>query len=209
MFVSTPMKPELAKHLDKIRDTAAEVDRIVSSHKYSGDRRTVLVMGLLGTMIQHHHGVLQLVKSGIVGSSCALARDIVKGMRYGLWINSCATEEQILRVEKEDEFPLSIPEMVRGIEAAYRSDSFFENLQDRWGTQLYKYSLSGIVELGRWDIDSTCGLQFDDEEIRDVTTIATLCIVLLAAKFLASQKQSADSEQIEALAADYYTNRPS
>ena len=38
-----------------------------------------------------------------------LARDVVKGTRYGLWINSCATEEQILRIEQEDELPLSIP----------------------------------------------------------------------------------------------------
>jgi hypothetical protein len=47
------MKPELAKHLDKVRDTVAEVDRIVSSHTYPDDRRTVLVMGLLATIIQH------------------------------------------------------------------------------------------------------------------------------------------------------------
>jgi hypothetical protein len=197
------MKPELAKHLDRVRATVAEVDRIVSSHNYPADKRTVLVMGLLATIIQHHRGILQLVKSGIVGSSYALAQDVVKGMRYGLWINSCATEDQILRIEKDDEFPLKIPEIVREIEAAYRADSFFENLKDRWGAQLYKYSISGIVRLGRCDIDSTSGLHFDDKDILDVTTIATLCILLLAAKFLASQKQSADCQQIESLAADY------
>jgi hypothetical protein len=93
--------------------------------------------------------------------------------------------------------------MVREIEATYNADSFFENLRDRWGDQLYKYSRSSIIQLGRWDIDSTSGLHFDDDEIRDVTTIVTLCIVLLAAKFLASQKQLDDCERIEALAADY------
>jgi|SRR5215469_10984305 len=91
------MKLELTKHLDQVRDTVTEVDRIVSSHKYPGDRRTVMVMGLLSTIIQHHRSMLQLIKSaGTAGSSWALARDVVKGTRYGLWINSCATEEQIL-----------------------------------------------------------------------------------------------------------------
>ena len=86
------MKPELVEHLDKARDTVSEVERIVSSHRYPSDTRTVMVMGLLSTIIQHHRGMLLLIKSANVGSSYALTRDIVKGMRYGLWINRCATE---------------------------------------------------------------------------------------------------------------------
>ena len=140
-----------------------------------------------------------------VCSSWALARDVVKGTRYGLWINSCATEEQILRIEQEDEFPLSIPEMTKEIEAAYSADPFFESLKNSWATQLYKYSRSEIFRLGRWNIDSSSGLHLDDGEIQDATTIATLCVVLLAGKFLAGQGHSADCQQIETLAADYAT----
>jgi hypothetical protein len=202
------MKAELVAHLDKVRDTVAEVQRIVFSHRYSDDKRTVAVGGLLATIIQYHHSVLQLIRLGSVSSSYALIRDMVRGMREGLWINSCATEEQILQFEKSDEFPVSIPEMVREIEATYNADSFFEVLKDRWGNQLYKYSRSSWVQLGRWGFDATSGLHCDDDEIRDATTIAALCIVLLAAKFLASQKHPADCKQIEALAADY-PNRPS
>jgi hypothetical protein len=197
------MKPELAKHLDKVRDTVTEVDRIVSSHPYPGDTRTVMVMGLLSTIIQHHRSILQLIKSANVGSSYALTRDIVKGMRYGLWLNSRATDEQIIRIQQEDEFPLSIPEMIKEIEAAYSKDPFFENLKSRWGTQLYKYTRSDIVHVGLWHIDPGSGLDLDDGEIRDVTTTATLCIVLLAGKFLAGQGYAVDCKQIETLAVDY------
>ena len=203
------MKPELAKHLDKVRETVAEVDRIVSAHSYPADRRTVMVMGLLSTIIQHHRSILLLIKSGgTFASPCALARDIVKGLRYGLWINSCATEEQISRIEKDDEFPFSIPEVIKEIEAAYSTDPFFEDLRKRRGAQLYRYSRSEIFQLGRWNIDSSSGLHCDDGEIRDMTTTATLCVVVLAAKFLAGQKHSADCKQVETLAADY-ANRPS
>ena len=198
------MKLELAQHLDRVRDTVAEVDRIVSSHKYPTDRRTVMVIGLLSTIIQHHRSMLQLIKfAGTAGSSWALARDILKGTRYGLWINSCATEDQILRIEEADEFPFSIPELIKEIEAAYRTDRFFEDLKNRWGTQLYKLSRSDIFQLGRWEIDASSGLHLDDGEIREATTIATLCIVLLAGKFLAGKGHSADCELIETLAADY------
>jgi len=186
------MKLELTKHLDKVRGTVTEVDRIVSSHRYPSDKRTVMVMGLLSTIIQHHRSMLQLIKSpGTAGSSWALARDMLKGTRYGLWINSCANEEQIHRIEEADEFPFSIPEMIKEIEAAYSTDPFFENLK-----------------LGRWGIEASSGLHLDDGEIREATTIATLCIVLLVGKFLASQKHSDDCEQIETLAAGY-ANRSS
>jgi hypothetical protein len=124
-------------------------------------------------------------------------------MRYGLWINCCATKEQMLLVDKGDEFPVSIPEITREIEAAYAQDPFFQSLKNRWGPQLYKYSLTGVLQLGRWDIGASSGLHHDDEEIRDVTTIATICIALLAAKFLDSQKQPVDCKQAEALAANY------
>ena len=198
------MKLELTKHLDKVRDTVTEVDRTVSSHKYPSDRRTVMVMGLLSTIIQHHRSMLQLIKfAGTAGSSWALARDILKGTRYGLWINSCATEDQILRIEEADEFPFGIPEVIKEIEAAYCTDRFFEGLKNRWGTQLYKYSRSDIFQLGRWEIGASSGLHLDDGEIREATTIATLCIVLLAGKFLAGKGHSADCELIETLAADY------
>jgi|SRR3974390_1343895 len=201
------MTPELAKHLDKARDTVTEIDRIVSSHQYPGDTRTVMIRGLLATITEHHRSILQLLKSGAVDSSYALARDVVKGMRYGLWINSPATEEQILRVEADDEFPLSIPEMAKEIEAAYSADPFFESLKNLWGAQLYKYTRSGIVRLGRWNIDASSGLHSEDQAVRDVTTIATLCVALLAAKFLGGQKHSADCKQVEVLAADYATPR--
>ena len=156
-------------------------------------------------MIEHHRSILQLLNSGGVDSSYALARDVVKGMRYGLWMNSRATEEQIRQIEAEDEFPLSIPEINKEIEVAYSADPFFESLKNRWGPQLYKYTRSDVVKLGRWNIDSNIGLHSDDEAIQEVTTIATLCIVLLAAKFLARQKHAGDCARIEALAKSYAT----
>src|SRR5262252_7403426 len=153
------MKLELATHLDKVRDTVSEVNNVISSHKYPEDRRTVLVMGLLFTIIQHHRSILLLIKSvGTVGSSWALARDVLRGTRVGLWTNACATEEQIGRVEREDEFPLSDSEMNREIEAAYKADAFFEGLRNRWATQIYTYSRSDLVQLGRWHIDASSGL---------------------------------------------------
>ena len=199
------MNSELVRHLDKARDTVAEVDRIVSLHSYPSDARTVIVRGLLGLIMQHHRSILQLLKSAAVDSAYALARDVVAAMRYGLWVNSAATEEQVLQVQECDTFPLSVPEMIEAIERAYGKDAFFESLKNRWASQLYKYTRTDVVRVGRWHIDPSAGLRSDDNEIREVVTISTLCKVTLAAKFLDRQKHSTDCAKIEALAADYGT----
>jgi hypothetical protein len=194
------MRPELLEHLDKARDTVSQVERIISSHEYQGDTRTVMVRGLLSTIIEYHRSMLQLIKSGAIASSRALARDIVQGMRHGLWINGCATPEQILRIKDGDEWPLTLPEMIKEIDAANSADAFFQGLKNRWGSQLHKYSISGLVRLGRWHIDPSFGLAYGDEEIRDLSAIATLCIVVLAAKFLDRQNYGSECKQVEALA---------
>jgi hypothetical protein len=197
------MKPELAHHFDKVRATVEEVERIVDLHKYPDDPRTVLVRGVLATIVQHHRSFLLLVKSGFVGSAYALARDIIRGTRYGLWINSCATSDQILGIHEEDDFGLSIPEMNKEIEAAYQGDPFFLELRDRWATKLYRYSRATIVRVGQFCIDPKSGLEHEDEEVRDVVTAATLCIVMLASKFLATQTHEVESNQVEALTTAY------
>lgn len=197
------MKPQLANHLNKAGSTVAEVERIVGLHKYADDPRTVLVRGLLATIAQHHRSILLLIKNGIADSAYALARDIVRGTRYGLWINSCATNDQILRIREEDDFVLSIPELNKEIEAAYHGDPFFTELRDRWAAKLYRYSRETVVRVGEFCIDPRSGFEQEDEEVRDVVTIATLCIVLLASKFLATQKHETEGKQVEALATAY------
>jgi hypothetical protein len=194
------MKPELVEHLNKARDTVNQVERIVSSHEYPGDTRTVMVRGVLSTIIEYHRSMLPLIKTGAIASSRALTRDIVQGMRHGLWINSCATPEQILRIEEADEWPLTLPETIKEIDAAYSADTFFQGLRNRWGSQLHKYSISGLVRLGRWHIDPSFRLAYGDEEIRDISAIATLSIVVLAAKFLDRHNYGVECRQVEALA---------
>lgn len=197
------MKPELTDHLDKVRATVEEVERIVALHEYPDDPRTVLVRGLLATIDQHHRSVLLLIKSGIVGSAYALARVIIRSTRYGLWINSCATSDQILRIPQEDDVILSILEMNKEIEVAYQGDPFFVELRDHWAAKLHRYSSESIVLFGQFCIDPKSGLEHQDEEVTDVVTMATLCIVLLASKFLATQKHAFECKQVEALATAY------
>jgi hypothetical protein len=197
------VKLELAGHLNKVRATVEDVERIVDLYEYPDDSRTVLVRGLLATIDEHHRSVLLLIKRGAVGSAYALAGVIIRSTRYGLWINACATSDEILRTPQEHDTTLSISEMNKEIEVAYQGDPFFVELRDRWAAKLYRYSSETFVRLGQFSIDPKSGLQHQDEELRDVLTIATLCIVLLASKFLATQKHAVECKQVEAFAMAY------
>lgn len=197
------MRPQLSHHLSEAGATVEEVQRIIDCYKYPDDARTVLVRGLLATAMQHHRSVLLLAKRGIVHSAYALARDIIRCTRYGMWINACATREQILSIHDEDYVALSIPEMTREIETAYQGDAFFAELRDRWAAKLDRYLRETSIRAGQFCINPESGLEQEDEETGEVVTIATLCIVLLANKFLATQKHGVESKQVEALAEAY------
>lgn len=197
------MKAELSHHLSEAGATVQELQRIVDCCPYPDDPRTVLVRGLLATVVQHHRSVLWLVRRGLLHSAYALARDIIRSTRYALWINACATSDQILGIGDQDYSALTIPEINKAIEAAYEHDPFFVELKCRWAAKLDRYSRETVVRIGQFCINPQSGLQQEDEEVGDGVTIATLCIVLLASKFLATQNHLVESRQVEALAAAY------
>lgn len=197
------MKPELSHHLGKAAATIQEVQRVVDFYQYPEDPRTVLVRGLLATVVQHHRSLLLLIRRGILHSAYALTGDVIRGTRFGLWLNACATSDQIRNIREEDYSALTISEVNKAIEAAYQDDPFFLELKCRWAAKLDRYSRETIVRIGQFCINPQFGLQQEDEEVRDVVTIATLCIVLLASKFLATQKHAVESKQVEVLEAAY------
>jgi hypothetical protein len=197
------MKPELANHLNKLRDTVAEMDRILALRKCPNNPRNVAVAGLLSTIVQHHHSILQLINSGAIRSAVALIRDTVDGMYCGLWINSCATLDQRRALKDENAPPPSLPQIIKSVDAAFKADPLFENVKNRCGMPLYKSNRVGILQLGCWSLDSKSdpGLHQDERELCEVTTTATLCILFLAAEFLAKQNHPAESHAVQALAA--------
>jgi len=68
------MKPELQENLDKARSITTELDGILSRNKYHEDQCTLLVAGLLTTVIQYHHSIVLLINAGDVRAAAVLAQ---------------------------------------------------------------------------------------------------------------------------------------
>jgi hypothetical protein len=197
------MEPKTEAHLKDVEQTAGEVSRILAANTYPDDTRTVMVVGFLSTMIEHHKAMLLLIRNDKVGSAFALARSIVEGMYRGMWINACATAEQIQSFDTDDKFPVNMPDMAKAIDAAYKAGNFFEKLKDRGWAALCSYSHSGMLQLGRRFTGSKVEPNYSDGEIYEATATVTTCILLLAGKFLAYQKYAAECASVEALAYSY------
>jgi hypothetical protein len=194
------MKQELADHFLKVRDIIAEVDRIVASGKYPDDSATVVLMGLISTVFQHHRSVLLLISSGSVRSAFALIRDIVDGMYAGLWIMACAGPDELRNLKTVDRPPMNLPEVIKEVDAAYQRDTFFKEAKERWGAPLYRANRADIWKLGRWVLETDVRLEHNEKELADLTNTATASIIVLASAFLDKQKHPAEAEAVRALA---------
>lgn len=194
------MNQELADHFFKIRDTIAEVDRIVGSHQYPEDPQTVVLMGLLSTVIQHHRSVLMLISSGSVRSAFALIRDIVDGMYAGLWIMACADPEELRNLKSIDRPPMNLHEVIREVDAAYKDDTFFKEAKERWGAPLYRANRADIYKLGRWLLETDVRLEHNEKDLADLTNTATAAIIVFASSFLDKMKHPPEAKAVRALA---------
>lgn len=196
------MKPELVENLNKARNTITELNPILSRNKYRDDLGNALVAGLLTTEIQYHHSILLLINSAYVRAAAALARDVVDNMYVALWINACASPNQISKIQTDERFPVTYPEIFEQVDSKYNENAFFADLKNRRGAALYSHNRSGILKLGLWSLGSQVELHDEHEIILGVSTV-TSCILFLASEFLANQDQNAESKVVQALADDY------
>lgn len=189
--------------LQKVERAIQAAKALLNRHGYADDLRTVLVVGFLDQMIEQHGALLLLIRSAMVGSAFALARGIFEGMYRGLWINFCATDDEIKEFEKEDRLPLAIRDMARAIDAACRARGFFTDLIDRGWKPLNSYTHTGLLQLGRRFTGHKLEAAYRDGEIVEVTTTATTCVLLLISGFFAVQNHPGEVKETDKLIETY------
>jgi hypothetical protein len=177
--------------------------RSLAIHAYPDDLRTVMAIGFITQIIEHHGAMLLLIRGDKIGSAFALARSLVEGMYRGLWINFVATDVEVARFERTDDIGLTMTELARAIDRAYHAGHFFENLKVRSWDALNSYAHTGVLQLGRRFREHNVEPAYTDAEIFEVTTAVTTCVLLLAGKFLAVQNHPDECRAVEALVETY------
>jgi hypothetical protein len=168
------MSPETIEHLNQVEAAVREAKRLLAMHGYPHDLRTVLVIGFITQIIEHHDAMLLLIRGEKVGAAFALARSLVEGMYRGLWINLIATDIEAAQFERRDDVGLSMTELARAIDDAYHADQFFENLKARSWDALNSYAHTGLLQLCRRFREHNVEPAYSDAEIFEVTTTVTI-----------------------------------
>ncbi|MGH9435193.1 MAG: DUF6988 family protein, partial [Terriglobia bacterium] len=186
------MNAETTENLYRVERAIQEAKRVLAKHGYPDTLRTVVVVGLIDQMMEHHEAALLLVRNGKVGSAFALERSIFESAYRGLWFNYCATDAEIQHFEQHDELPLNMTDMARAIDIGYQAHGFYDGFRNRAWHVLCSYTHTGMLQLGRRFTGHDVKPQYSDEEICEATAAVTTCILLLVGKFLAVQGHDGD-----------------
>ena len=197
------MSERTVGHFARVEEAIAKAKGILARHGYPDDLRTVMVVGFISQMIEHHAAMLLLCRNGLLGSAFALGRSIVESMYRGMWINFCATDAQLAEFNRDDRFPVKMPQMAREIDVKYRADGFFEDLLNRSWAALCSYTHTGLLQLGRRFTQHKVESAYTDQEVVEITTTATTCILLLTGKFMAVQGHDDDCREAEGVIGTY------
>jgi len=197
------MRPEMTEHLIKVEGAIQAVKPLLARHPYPADLRTRLVIGFITQMVEHQEGMLLLIKNDTRGSACVLARSIFESMYRGLWINSCASDEQIREFARDDRLPITMPRMASAIDEQYQADGQFEDLLNRCWPALCSYTHTGLLQLSRRYTGQNVQASYTDVEMEEATTTVTTCILLLVRRFFADHNHAAEYLETEALLRSY------
>jgi len=197
------MKPATEEHFKRLERAIDEAKALLNRYPYVDHLRTVLVIGFIDQMIEHLAAVLLLIRNGKVGSAFALVRSIFESLYRGGWILMCATDAELERFEKTDKLDLTMQEMADAIDAKTGLGKFFADLKTRGWKPLNSYTHTGLLQLGRRFTGHKLEPSYKEEEVVQVTTMATTCVLMLVRPFLAAHKHDDEARRVDELATTY------
>jgi len=195
--------PTLHEHLLRVEKAVQSVKPLLGNHEYPDDYRTVVVIGVVAQMIEHHEAILVLVTQNMIGSAFALARPLFEGMYRGLWLNVPATDGEVEKFISKDKIDLTIAKIAERIDPAYQTGDFFSDLKKRGWKPLNGYAHTGMLQLGRRFTEHEVKPSYTDGQITEMTTVLTTCVLVLVSAFLAKQNHSEDAAAVDALVSTY------
>ena len=185
----------LEEEIKNAQHTIAEVKKLLSGLKFSGDEWSVVVAGLIHQGIEHHEAILLLIQSHLTGSAFALCRSVVEVLVRGAWFTCCATKEQVEKFIEHDEIEYSFHELASAIDQSQQI-GFFGDFKRKYWRALNSYTHTGILQLGRRWTQGKLLASYDEEEIMEVVRTCTMCILLLVQPYLAKNGHSEASKKI-------------
>lgn len=165
------------------------IDKQITGLEISSKERIRLASGCLDMALEHQKAIVLLVANKLYGSAFALARIIFEAYVRGVWLQLCASEEEIEKFKK-DGLEKTFDTLVREIE---RCDGFDGGiLSDAKATNwpsMNSFTHSGFLQVVRRNKEESIEPNYTEEEMIELMNMANafgmlsvLQIALLAGK---------------------------
>ncbi|MEZ8741086.1 DUF5677 domain-containing protein [Photobacterium swingsii] len=138
------------------------------------DNRKKLSLALMYLSNEHFHSILHLCNRGIPASGFALLRPQYEAYIRGLWINYCATDEQVNRVYADKGFKKNNFDMLSALESLNKfSDGRLTHLNSVVWDKSHDFSHGGSIQ-AKWHIDGeSIGSMYTNKEVNGLLTVSS------------------------------------
>jgi hypothetical protein len=193
----------------------ARVHELFARHGYTGNIKNRVLAAYVAIALEHHKGIWLLKDNGLRGSALALVRTVMDPWLRALWINACATDEQIeqawcdkLRFPKAHEMRADIQQAYFGhagedAESAAIVKKFFKVLRQAWSISS-SYTHSGGRQIARRFTGDEVKPSYSDVETAQALNLSTIALMLLTRAFFMSMGKQPEADEVETLLMQYF-----
>lgn len=137
------------KILVNTRSLLATLDQEVDGMAFDASDKNRISAALFDVALDHAEGIVLLLENKIYASAYSLSRSLFETFVRATWIQHCATDSEVNRVIKKDEFKLTFGEMLDAVE---KKAGVGENAYDNEATgmeideQLYARRVANCIQ---------------------------------------------------------------
>jgi hypothetical protein len=187
---------ELFRRAERVRQ---EIYRILQG-EYADDPKTMIALGWLDTAMEHHEGIIKLMRERLYGSAFSLVRGVFELMFKAHWVVGCATLQEAEKISRNDSFDFpGTGAIVEAVDKAFGTGSHFADIKKQGWKAMNSYTHGGLLQLTRRFSGGRVEPNYNDGEIEEVVNATTAAILNFALLLTASPDRAQEARELEDL----------
>ncbi len=167
------------------------IDELTAGLTLPGDRRTSISAACMDVALEHQGAIVLLYQSQLYGSTLALLRLLAEAVTRGMWLHSCATEDQLNRYLK-DKFDKTFNDMVLEVEAQMNvTGGFLSSMKQSFWKDLNAFTHTGFGQVSRRYSNGRIEGNYSHQDLKIALHLAG-SLGLLGANHLVAMAQRTD-----------------
>ena len=166
--------PEFRKLLDYVEVSLSDV-KLVSMKP-----RGKIALSLMNVALDHAQGICALLEKGIYPPAMALQRVIFETYIRAIWIEKCATDQQVSRFIKSDRIALNaktdlpFSTLIKDVESAIGTTTLFSEVKENAGKILNSSTHGGMRQVDGYFDGNTIQHTYDRVIVNEMARLSTL-----------------------------------